>query len=65
MAEPARINPREASRKIESGDALLVCGYEDEGKFRDMHLDGAISLQEFESRLPNLSKDQEIIFYCA
>jgi hypothetical protein len=44
---------------------MLVCGYNDEEKFKTMQLEGAISFKEFESRLPELSKDQEIIFYCA
>ena len=30
-----------------------------------MRLDMAISLGEFQKRLPELSKEQEIIFYCA
>jgi rhodanese-related sulfurtransferase len=28
-------------------------------------LEGAISFSEFQSRLPSLSPDQEIVFYCA
>ncbi len=63
MAEPKRISPQEAYKKVKSGDALLVCAYEDEEKFNTMHLDGAISLREFKSRLPSLSKEQEIVFY--
>jgi hypothetical protein len=50
--------------KVEDGAALLVCAYEDEEKFRRMHLEGAISYADFTSRLPSLSKDREIIFYC-
>jgi hypothetical protein len=30
-----------------------------------MKLEGAITLSEFQSRLPALAKDQEIIFFCA
>jgi len=55
----------EARQKVKSGKALLVCGYDDEAKFKAMRLEGALSLKEFELRLPKLSKDQEIIFYCA
>lgn len=65
MAIPVRINPEEARQKTESGAALLVCAYNDESKFKQMQLEGAISLSEFESRLPMLEKDHEIIFYCA
>jgi hypothetical protein len=50
---------------VKSGKALLVCGYDDDAKFKALRLEGALSLKEFETRLPKLSKDQEIIFYCA
>jgi hypothetical protein len=63
MIEPTRIPAEEARRKVTSGEAMLVCAYEDEEKFRKMHLQGAISLQDFKTRLPALSKEQEIIFY--
>lgn len=63
MAEPDRISPEEAHQKVKAGKALLVCAYEDEAKFRKMQLQGAISLNEFKSRLPSLPKDQEIVFY--
>jgi rhodanese-related sulfurtransferase len=65
MAEPKRIPVKEAYQKLKSGKALLICGYDDDAKFKAMRLEGALSLKEFEDRLPNLSKDQEIIFYCA
>ena len=65
IAEPARISPAEAYQKVKAGTALLVCAYPDDSTFRKMQLEGAISFKEFESRLPGLKKDQEIIFYCA
>jgi hypothetical protein len=43
---------------------LLVCAYEDEEKFRKLQIQGAISFNAFKSKLPSLSKDQEIVFYC-
>lgn len=64
MAEIARITPQDAHQKVESDSAILVCAYEDEAKFKQMQLKGAISLNKFKSRLPSLKKDQEIIFYC-
>lgn len=64
MAEPKRITPEEVYRKLETGKVLLVCAYEDESKFRKMRLQGAISFNEFKSKFPSLSKDQEIVFYC-
>ena len=63
MAEPIRVTPEEIYRKVISGKTLLVCAYEDEAKFRKMHLEGAISVSEFISRLPGLADDQEIVFY--
>jgi hypothetical protein len=50
---------------VKSGVALLVCAYDDDSKFKRMQLQGAISLNEFKSKLPSLTKDREIIFYCA
>jgi len=49
---------------VDAGSALLVCAYDDEEKFKKNHLQGAMSLGEFKARLPSLTKDQEIIFYC-
>ena len=65
MTEPVRIPPNEVREKVNSGSTLLVCAYSDEEKFKRVHLDGAISMGEFQSRVPTLAKDQEIIFYCA
>ena len=65
MAEPIRIYPEEVRQKVTSGSALLVCAYEDEQKCERLRLDGSISLTEFKSRLSSLSKEDEIIFYCA
>ena len=58
MAEPKRISVKEAYQKVKSGKALLVCGYDDDAKFKALRLEGALSLKEFEARLPKLSKDQ-------
>lgn len=64
MRELDRITAEEVYQKLKAGTAILVCAYEDEAKFRMMQLQGAISLNEFKAKLPSLSKDQEIIFYC-
>ncbi len=63
MTEAVRISPDEARVKARSGEAFLVCAYEDENKFRKMHLEDAISLGEFRKREEYLSKGQEVIFY--
>jgi len=65
MTEPVRISPQQAVKEINEESALLVCAYDDDQKFNRLHLKGAISLAGFKSKLPSLSKDKEIIFYCA
>jgi hypothetical protein len=59
-----RINVIDAQKLITKGDALLVCSYSD-SQCKEILLEGAILLSEFESRLPSLPKTQQIIFYCA
>ena len=63
MTEPNRISPEEVYQKLRAGKTILVCAYEDDAKFRKMQLQGAISFNEFKSKLPSLAKDQEIVFY--
>ncbi len=63
MSEPERVTAEEVYNKLKSGKALLVCAYEDEERFKKLQLEGAISLNEFKSKLPSLAKDQEIVFY--
>jgi len=63
MSEPERITPEEVIQKLKTGETLLVCAYEDDAKFKMIPLEGAISFNEFKSRLPSLSKGQEIVFY--
>jgi hypothetical protein len=63
MVEPKRVSAEEVNQELKAGKALLVCAYEDESKFKKMRLQGAISLNEFKSKLPSLAKDQEIVFY--
>lgn len=65
MADVPRIGVPEARRKVEAGEALLICAYPEEAKCRSMRLEGSITLSELQSRLPSLPKNQELIFYCA
>jgi len=65
MPETIRVTPMDARQKVTSGAALLVCAYDDEQKFQQFHLEGALSFTQFQSRLPSLQKGGEIIFYCA
>jgi hypothetical protein len=64
MSEPKRVTAEDVHDKLKSGKVYLVCAYEDEEKFRKLQLEGAISFHAFKSKLPSLSKDQEIVFYC-
>lgn len=61
MADIERISPEQAHGKAKQ--ALLVCAYEDEAKYRMFNLEGSISLAAFQSRMASLPKTQEIIFY--
>lgn len=65
MTAVPRITVEEAHQKVEAGEALLVCAYEEPLRFQALQLGGAISLQEFLSHGASMSWDQEIIFYCA
>lgn len=58
-----RVSPQYAHQAVASGGALLVCAYPDQEVCDKVMLQGAISLKELEARLPELKKDQEIIFY--
>jgi len=60
-----RITPEETFQKLRAGKTLLVCAYDSDEQFKNLHLDGAISLAEFQEKLPSLPKNQEIVFYCA
>jgi hypothetical protein len=64
MIEPIRIDPEDTRKKVSAGTAIFVCAYEDEEKFRKMHLEGAVSFNTFKSKVASLSREQEIVFYC-
>ncbi|MGO9015012.1 MAG: rhodanese-like domain-containing protein [Dissulfurispiraceae bacterium] len=65
MIEPIRILPEETRKKVLAGTAIFVCAYDDEEKFRNMHLEGAISFNAFKSNVASMPREQEIVFYCA
>ena len=62
---PIPISPSDANRRVKGGNAILVCAYPDEEKCSKMRLRGAITRTEFQDRLQDVKKEQEIIFYCA
>jgi rhodanese-related sulfurtransferase len=59
-----RVAPEDIRGKVQSGEALLVCAYDDDQKFNAMHLQNALSLRQFHDMQATLPKDKEIIFYC-
>ncbi len=63
MPNAERIDAERARERVETGDALLVCAYDDEGKCRDLEVDDAITLEELRSR--EVANDREIVFFCA
>jgi len=54
-----------ARREIASGQAFLVCAYDDEEKCRKLMFEGALTLKQFEESLGALPADRDILFYCA
>ena len=64
-ANVERIDVATARNKVTAGQALLVCGYEDDAKCRKGRLQGSMPFARFEALAPSLPKDMEIIFYCA
>lgn len=64
MAEARRIPIQEARNKVQDGMALFVCAYDSEEQCGGMRLEKAMTLGEFNAKLGQISKDQEIIFYC-
>ncbi|HEX3176778.1 MAG TPA: ArsR family transcriptional regulator [Methylomirabilota bacterium] len=65
MPEVPRISAQEARRRVQQGQAVLACAYDDEAKCAQMRLEGAIDLRELREMLPSLPKDREIVLYCA
>ena len=65
MSDIALISATEAHQHAADGSALLVCAYESDRKFHNVHLEGALPLSEFQTQLATIDRDKEIIFYCA
>lgn len=64
MSTPT-ISAQQARHDVEVSDAVLVCAYDSDEKFAANHLQHAISLAELRARQDELSKQRELIFYCA
>ena len=61
---PKRVSVQEVRKKLTSGakKTVLVCIY-DQDDWDESHLEGSISMPEFEKRAPRLAKDTEVVFY--
>lgn len=64
-SEVRRVEPEDVRRRMDTGEAILACAYESDEKFQSMQLEGAESLNNLRARMPDIPKEQEIIFYCA
>ena len=67
MDEARRTSAEEAQRRVESGQALLVCAYEDEARCQQLRIDHSLTMEELKRQLERdqASRDRELIFYCA
>ena len=65
MSPIERIPPEEAFAEVSSGEALLVCAYDDEEKCRALQIGGSLTLEDLERMQPSLPRDRRIIFFCA
>ncbi len=63
--EPERVSANNVRKNVENKSSMLVCAYDDDDKFKSVHLAGAISLNDFKSKADSMGKDQEVFFYCA
>jgi len=63
MSNAERIDAERARERVQRGDALLVCAYDDEEKCRQFGLEEALTLAELQAR--DVPRDREIVFFCA
>ncbi|MBC8441892.1 MAG: ArsR family transcriptional regulator [Deltaproteobacteria bacterium] len=63
MTAVNRISAPDAKARVDAGQSLLVCIYDDDKFNSQAHLEGAIPMSEFLKIKPDLSKDTDIIFY--
>ncbi len=65
MAVPERISAEEVYKRVSSANAILVCAYESDEKYKTYRLAGSIPFSKFKDLIPTLPRSREIIFYCA
>jgi hypothetical protein len=65
MSDVPRVSASEIRARVKSGDALLICAYVSDEKFKAYQLEDAVSFTQFQTMVPNLAKNKELVFYCA
>jgi hypothetical protein len=63
-AEVDRISPSDARFMVKTGQALLVCAYDDVGKCAEIRLEGSIDLATLQKVGNALRRDSTVIFFC-
>jgi len=66
MKDVPRISPETLNSRLENGESIIVVDTRSARQFEGGHIAGAISipLEQVESRLNELPKDRDIVFYC-
>lgn len=59
MRDIERVSPVFVREKVQTGNALLACAYDDDGKYWRLRLEGSIPLSEFKSAVSGIAKDNE------
>ena len=62
-SEPKRGSVQDVRSSLQSPNPpLLVCVYPS-AKYKDVNLEGSIGVEDFQGKLPTLSKESNIFFY--
>lgn len=65
MSDVERVSAVDIRPGVQAGEIMLVCAYDSDDKFHRNHLEGGISLSDFKGQVSQLSKDANLVFYCA
>ena len=65
MAAYEKISAEQALNDLHEAATYLVNGYEEEQKWNDTRVPGAISYAEYKQLTVDIPKETELMFYCA
>ena len=65
MTRAIRISGHDARRAVAENDALLICAYDDREKCGKLGVHGSLAFPDFQQELGGISRDRELIFFCA